>query len=393
MLTEYERIKLKREELYGLVWSEPMSKLSERFGLSDVGLAKICRKMNIPRPARGYWQKKTNGYDVEPDPLPPLRKDDQREVSIKPKCRGKIMEQEHDEISDIILFEKLPANKITTKDTLHRPHDLVAQTQALFKGTKPDDKGLLRASGKGCLDIRVSPKELPRALRIMDALIKALEVRGYTVFAKEKGFRSLTHLSMLGVDLEIGLQESYRQIERELTPQELRRKEKDRFFSIYPRYIYQPSGNLAVIVKEPYLWDIQKTWSDGKKQRLENILNAVIIGLTKAARRNIEIEAKRKADHEAWLERARKREEQERLAREKEARIQTLKQQVEAWRRSQDIRAFVEAVRQATVESGGEIIPESDIGRWIIWALETADQLDPLVSGNTVLVIAANEKA
>jgi hypothetical protein len=147
-----------------------------------------------------------------------------------------------------------------------------------------------------------------------------------------------------------------------------------------------------VIVKEPYLWDIQKTWSDGKKQRLENILNTVIIGLTKAARRSIEIEAKRKADHEAWLERARKREEQERLTREKEARIQTLKQQVEVWRRSQDIRAFVEAVRHATVESGGEIIPESDIGRWIIWSLETADQLDPLVSGNAVLVIAANEK-
>jgi hypothetical protein len=33
-----------RLELYNLVWSEPMRDASARFEISDVGLAKACRK-------------------------------------------------------------------------------------------------------------------------------------------------------------------------------------------------------------------------------------------------------------------------------------------------------------------------------------------------------------
>lgn len=32
-----------------------MSRLSERFGLSGNGLAKICRRLDVPYPPRGYW--------------------------------------------------------------------------------------------------------------------------------------------------------------------------------------------------------------------------------------------------------------------------------------------------------------------------------------------------
>ncbi|MDZ7736870.1 MAG: hypothetical protein U5P41_12800 [Gammaproteobacteria bacterium] len=33
------------EELYQQVWQTPMSKLAEQYGISDNGLAKICRKL------------------------------------------------------------------------------------------------------------------------------------------------------------------------------------------------------------------------------------------------------------------------------------------------------------------------------------------------------------
>ncbi len=42
-----------REGLYELVWSEPISRISKRFGVSDVAVAKVCRKLNVPRPGRG----------------------------------------------------------------------------------------------------------------------------------------------------------------------------------------------------------------------------------------------------------------------------------------------------------------------------------------------------
>jgi hypothetical protein len=52
-----------REALYELVWSKPMSRLAEEFGISDVALAKTCRKHEIPIPGRGYWAQLTAGQN------------------------------------------------------------------------------------------------------------------------------------------------------------------------------------------------------------------------------------------------------------------------------------------------------------------------------------------
>jgi hypothetical protein len=44
-----------RGELYELIWQTPMTKLAKSFGMSDVGLRKICKKNGIPTPPLGYW--------------------------------------------------------------------------------------------------------------------------------------------------------------------------------------------------------------------------------------------------------------------------------------------------------------------------------------------------
>jgi hypothetical protein len=45
---------LTREQLYEKVWSQSVSSLAKEMGISDVGLAKICKRHNIPRPGLGY---------------------------------------------------------------------------------------------------------------------------------------------------------------------------------------------------------------------------------------------------------------------------------------------------------------------------------------------------
>lgn len=50
-------VRVSREELYELVWRMPIIKGSRRYGLSDNGLRKICKKLNVPTPPRGYWAK------------------------------------------------------------------------------------------------------------------------------------------------------------------------------------------------------------------------------------------------------------------------------------------------------------------------------------------------
>jgi hypothetical protein len=46
-------INLTREQFYDLVWSEPMKKLSQQVGISNVAISKHCRKAGIPVPERG----------------------------------------------------------------------------------------------------------------------------------------------------------------------------------------------------------------------------------------------------------------------------------------------------------------------------------------------------
>ena len=61
-----------REELYKEVWSQPIQKLAAAYGLSDVGVGKVCRKLRIPLPGRGYWNKKNAGKPVGTRPPLPF---------------------------------------------------------------------------------------------------------------------------------------------------------------------------------------------------------------------------------------------------------------------------------------------------------------------------------
>jgi hypothetical protein len=62
---------LTREQLFELVWSSPVSKVASTLGLSDVGLAKRCKREGIPLPPRGYWAKHAAGHAPSRPSLPP----------------------------------------------------------------------------------------------------------------------------------------------------------------------------------------------------------------------------------------------------------------------------------------------------------------------------------
>src|SRR5690349_445279 len=68
-MTEDEEtpLTLSRDDLYELVWSKPMRELAKDFGISDVALAKRCRRLAIPLPGRGYWAR----FDAGQQPYRP----------------------------------------------------------------------------------------------------------------------------------------------------------------------------------------------------------------------------------------------------------------------------------------------------------------------------------
>jgi hypothetical protein len=60
-----------RQKIYDEIWSEPIQHVAKRYGMSDVGFAKICKKLKLPRPGLGYWAKKAAGKPVPKQPALP----------------------------------------------------------------------------------------------------------------------------------------------------------------------------------------------------------------------------------------------------------------------------------------------------------------------------------
>ena len=44
-----------RTRLYEEVWARPVRTVARGYGVSDVALAKICKRLQVPLPGRGYW--------------------------------------------------------------------------------------------------------------------------------------------------------------------------------------------------------------------------------------------------------------------------------------------------------------------------------------------------
>lgn len=72
-----ESSRYNREQLYEDVWSSPMTMLSKKYGVSDRAIGKACRRLHVPVPSIGHWNK--IAAHKPGDEKPPLPK-----VSIAP---------------------------------------------------------------------------------------------------------------------------------------------------------------------------------------------------------------------------------------------------------------------------------------------------------------------
>ena len=71
-----------REQLYQRVWSRPLSLVAREVGVSGNALAKICSRMLVPYPSRGYWEKVSGGKAPVRPPLPAAPEANMRRVTI-----------------------------------------------------------------------------------------------------------------------------------------------------------------------------------------------------------------------------------------------------------------------------------------------------------------------
>lgn len=370
-----KKITFDRDSLYERIWKTPISRLAKDFAISDVGLAKICRKLNIPRPSRGYWEKLEYGKATKIPRLPCLNPGEPTQYTHQYSQEGKMSFNINQPTRAVVFKEK----KIVVPGRLERPHVLVGETLArLRKKSRLDDYGMLSLCIRGSY-VRVSPNGLDRAMRILDTLVKELESKGFC-FKIDSDHISGSYLDIFGERITFSLTENARRIAHVLTADEKARQKTDSLWYV-KRYDYLPTGSLSLNINAMIASPIRKKWSDSNKCRLEDHIAGFINGVVIAAQVVKAERLKREEEHRRWEEERKIKEEEEGQRRIEEARLLDLEKQAERWKRSELIREYIRAVEceAAKMEADDEFMKK--LGKWLSWAKEKANQIDPIKQG------------
>ena len=369
-----------RQELYDEVWSEPVSKLSKKYNLSDVGFAKLCKRCDIPRPPRGYWAKLAAGKKAKKTSLPKL--EEEFGISVYEPEPGERMATASDPDPELV-SEKNAIPKIEVAASLRGAHRLVSATREAYEGASKRPDGILQQPADAKLDLSVSRDQLRRSLLVMDAILKSLEALGYHV-------KSGPVVTIFEQQISFSIKEAIKTIHEEVEPSDDSLDGRYDFFHDRKRTVQVPSGHLLLLIPEAQLhwaYGCRKLWKDAKIQRIENCLNSFVSGLIEvaAAKRDHKIKEEQKRLDEIEAEKQRMLAAKERAERRKQKAAEQLKldqllEQVASWRQSREIRNFVEFVRASHAHAGSEIASGSELDNWLQWAISQADRFDPTVN-------------
>lgn len=372
MFNDHRQTKtVQRQALYEQVWAQLMTKVAKEYGISNVALAKICKKLNVPCPWRGYWRRRETGKSVKPFLLPPNSDPTKQVATIHRTIRPDAVVQISEDALQRIDTEQAAEQKIEVPDRLTSPHHLLKVHLEEWRSAKVDDYGAIWSGDIRRLNIRVSPKSLARALRVMDTLFKALEARGHQVGVQE-GYQRSLGVRIDGEPIEFGLEEKFQRLDH---PSQ--RNPRLEWWQ-RQRYQYAPTGSLTLKIVAWGVDGLRKSWSDGKTAKLETCLNDFIVGLLKVAEVVKARRLKQEQEEQLRCEAERRHQEEAQKRQEELARRQALEQEATNWAKAQQLRAYLEALEDRLITKHGEIESGSQADRWLTWAHQHANRLDPL---------------
>ncbi len=363
-MTKRERIRIEREELFKQVWNKSMVQLAKDYGISDVGLRKICKRLDVPTPPQGYWARK---YRKGPPKLPPTQGPTYHDLVIDLSEPEPPPKPEHldSRSAKLIAYEQKQQNKVKIKKKLGNPHRLATMTKRQLAEAEPDRYNRLCSWWKDGMGVSVCKESVNRTLLILDAVINAMEKRGYSVKSTEgKG-----EVTILDEKISFAISEKVSRYEPKISPEE---KVKNPY-KYYDRYAYKSTGTLALSI---WLgsYSAWRTWQDSRKRTVEECLQDFMIGLIEAAEATKRSRLEKQLREERWrIERENEYARQRQEGQEK-AQREELDQFVTNWHKAKRIREFLSAVE----EQRSPIEASSELAGWIIWVSNYADVLDPI---------------
>jgi hypothetical protein len=353
-------IRLTRSELHQKVWAAPIKKVAQELGLSPSSLATACRKYNIPLPSAGHWTRVELGHKVTPTPLiPELSGNEAVQIHIRERLSPELASVSAEHPPQVPIPQELS-------------HALALRTEKLLASGKENDRNLLVPRTGSAAHLLVSRQQLPRALRIMNALFLALEGRGYMVSWPTKEEDRLT-VVVEGESVPVSMQEVIDSKPHVLTPAE----EKHSWRA--PKWDYTLSGRLRLSIGTvPYNSHIRATWADGRVQIVENCIGDFIVGLKVAAAAIKKDRLEREEWNKRWEEERKKKEEQQRRAEEHKRKAEFIGGLIENWEEANRVRTFAKALTDAASQKEITDDKKHEIQQVLDWTAEYADLLDPL---------------
>jgi hypothetical protein len=355
-----------REQLYERIWQTPTVHLCKEFGLSDVGLAKLCKRHKIPKPYLGYWARKAAGGNPKRLRLPKCSDPSLAEIQV---FQSEVPMQPSgffDPEIEALYEAELKRDRIVVPAELDSPLPIVERTQRVLLNGRQLKSPIVAAS--------MSKPLVPRAMRIIDALLKGLLERGYTIENEGYYAESATPIRGHGHEFGIRIREPLMAVKRE-----------DKYFGGM-RTEYDPSGRIQLEIEGFGSWS-PKHIRDGKQSTIEDrvgILPAQMLEAIDNSRRERaereEKERKRQAELHAKWEAEERAKELARQAAEKKRREEALFKRARQWKRCQELREFVHAVRDLAEERPLPEGAQQEAAGWIEWAMGVADAYDPLAT-------------
>ena len=371
-----------RKELYDLVWSQPMKTVAASIGISDVALAKHCKKADIPVPSRGYWARKQAGKSTFEVALPPRFPGASDRIGGPSRRRyyygsdwvKDCLEMEvppvptfDEDMSSIEERAKKLVGKIRCQRKFEPAHPLVAKLLAHDEERRREFVKWHSSYYAPRYDASIER----RRLLIINTLFVA---------AARLGCRPSMSTSKYGQDpgseRQIGITVGESNINFSIESAKLKKGDQgDRL-----RLAFGLARDRATATR---------FWEDGEGCPLEDQLTDILVEMLVEAERSYRDSLvyirnwiiERKASAEAELKRREEEAErearalQERLARERIARLLA---QANALDRANRIRAYVEAILRRPAELQAT---QTDLDTWAMWARQQADRIDPVMNG------------
>lgn len=351
-------IKLTRRDIFQDIWDRPIHTVAKEYGISDVGLAKVCRRLDLPTPPQGHWATDEKSRS-DPPALPPA-----------PAGKGEVVEVRVPNCEPTVVSIAEPS--VSVPKTLRSARPLIVSTRNELKSALPNEYGRVSSSAADVLDVSVSPAQVDRALRLVQALILALEKIGAHVEVQGNHNGKFETLAVIE-------NEKVRISVNEPSNQRYGRPDDKRY--AYRTYTFVPSGRLEIVIDEHGSTGFAKSARDGvSKRNIESKLGKLLVGIVACARLKRIERVEREAED---ARRALVREERERIERIEAYNRWLREDLVSKARKHADATMVLELVR--SLEASGRLAGAHDsLKTWATWAKQAAAELDPLADTGAI---------